>query len=208
MIEQSQLTPSQRELATAIFGRIGKAEAKVHGTTIVDARAIRRGDEPPTGDASLSPDGGAVLGILTADCLPVLLCSTVRPGFAAVHCGWRSLSAGIVAEAVEALGGDAADLIAWLGPAISQPAFEVGDDVRDVFLAGVEDAGRCFRRNDGGRWQADLCALARLCLAAAGVTRVYGGGLCTFADESRFYSYRRDGTTGRMASLVWARQHT
>lgn len=176
---------------------------QVHGTgvQVVDGLTISRG--PQTADAIVSKDGRHVLAILTADCLPVLLCSSSRNELAAVHCGWRSLSAGIVAETITRMSSPPADLVAWLGPAISQSAFEVGDDVRDVFLAGVEDAVSCFDANENDRWQADLPGLVRRYLAAAGVDAVYHSGLCTYRDESRFFSYRRDGQCGRMATLLF-----
>lgn len=175
---------------------------QVHGATVVDAADVAADDPPPTADAVVSRDGLRTLGILTADCLPILLCSVANAEIAALHCGWRSLSSGIVAETVDALDSAGADLIAWLGPAISAPAFEVGDEVREAFLAGVGDADACFTANERGRWQADLYGLARRYLAAAGVERVYGGGLCTYGDSRRYFSYRRDGRCGRMATLI------
>jgi len=156
----------------------------------------------PEADASVSLDGRSTLGILTADCLPVLLCSVSGASTAALHCGWRSLSAGIVAQTVARIRDDCGDLLAWMGPAISQAAFEVGDEVRDSFLAGVEDAAACFVPNENGRWQADLYGLARRFLQAAGVHRIYGGNGCTYAQGERYFSYRRDGQTGRMASYI------
>ena len=107
-----------------------------------------------------------------------------------------------MATTVDAMHSDPAELIAWLGPAISQPAFEVGGEVREAFMAGVADAAACFEMNERGRWQADLYGLARRYLVAAGVAQVFGGGLCTRADEDAFYSYRRDGETGRMATVI------
>jgi polyphenol oxidase len=176
--------------------------AQVHGVEVVrtDSPAFMAG--PPAADAVICHDGDAVLGILTADCLPVLLCDTETPDIAAIHCGWRSLAGGIIEATVGLLEGGTGGVLAWLGPAISQPAFEVGDEVRDLFLAGIEGASGCFVQNARGRWQADLYALARLYLARAGIQRVYGGGLCTFDDPDRFYSYRRDGPCGRMATLI------
>ncbi len=169
---------------------------QVHGT-----RVVRAADGPPQ-DADAIVSDGRPIGVLTADCLPVLLCSTRGDEIAALHCGWRSLAGGIVANTVDAMRSDAAELIGWLGPAISQPAFEVGAEVREAFLAGVADAGECFEANERGRWQADLYGLARRYLAEAGVSRVFGGGLCTWADGERFFSYRRDGETGRMATII------
>lgn len=176
---------------------------QVHGTDVqvVDGSTLPSG--PPTADAIVSQDGRHVLAIMTADCLPVLLCSSSHNELAAIHCGWRSLSAGIVAETISRMSSPPANLMAWLGPAITQSAFEVGDDVRDVFLAGVEDAISCFDTNENDRWQADLPGLARRYLAASGVDAVYDSELCTYGDEGRFFSYRRDGQCGRMATLLF-----
>jgi YfiH family protein len=171
---------------------------QVHGADVAEAGS----PGPREADAVVSRDGGAPLGILTADCLPIVLCSVATRETAALHCGWRSLAGGLVANTIGRLESPPSSLMAWLGPAIAQAAFEVGDDVRDIFLAGVDDAAACFEPNARGRWQADLYALARRYLAAAGVTSVYGGGLCTYRDEQRFFSYRRDGSTGRMATFI------
>ena len=179
---------------------------QVHGAAVIDSDALDPVAAPPVADAAVSPSGKSVLGILTADCLPILLCDTNSPAIGALHCGWRSLAAGIVEASVRKLGVDPEGLLAWLGPAISQPAFEVGDDVRDLFLAGIEGAAACFVPNRNGRWQADLVALARLYLARAGVAQVYGGGWCTAGRADLFYSYRRDGPTGRIASVVGHRE--
>ena len=169
---------------------------QVHG-----ARVVRAADGPPAEADAVISDGRPI-GILTADCLPMLLCSDAGDEVAALHCGWRSLAGGIVANTVAAMDSDPAELIGWLGPAISQPAFEVGGEVRDAFLGGADDAAPCFEPNDRGRWQADLYGLARRCLAASGIACVHGGGLCTRADEETFFSYRRDGETGRMATVI------
>lgn len=177
---------------------------QVHGCEVAFADDHDPDAPPPTADASVSRSGRHVLTVLTADCLPVVLSSASSAELAVAHCGWRSLSGGIIHATVNAMATPADELVAWLGPAISQPAFEVGDDVRDLFLAGVEGAAGCFEPNDNGRWQADIYALARLHLSAAGVRQVTGGGLCTVADQARFFSYRRDGRCGRMATFVFA----
>lgn len=176
---------------------------QVHGAEVhvADGRAHR--DEAPTADGIVSPDGRDVVAILTADCLPVLLCSSTNSEIGAAHCGWRSLAAGVLAETIAKMSSRPADIMAWLGPCISQAAFEVGDEVRDIFLAGIEDAIHCFDENDDGRWQADLPGLARLWLQAAGVEQVYDSKLCTYGDPGRFYSYRRDGQCGRMATFAF-----
>ncbi|MCJ7451353.1 MAG: laccase domain-containing protein, partial [Steroidobacteraceae bacterium] len=116
---------------------------------------------------------------------------------------WRGLAGGVVEATVAALGGDPADLLAWLGPAIGQRAFEVGPEVQQVFTGRYPDSGACFEHNDQGRFQADLYGIARIVLARAGVGPVYGGGWCTATEAARFFSFRRDGITGRMATLAW-----
>lgn len=176
---------------------------QVHGTAVVDwdSREFDRG--PPEADAIVARGPRSLCVVQTADCLPVLLCSRDGQEIAAIHAGWRGLSAGVVENAVGALATRPDRLLAWLGPAISQPAFEVGDEVRAAFCAVSATAESAFTANDRGRWQADLYALGRQRLAAAGVEAVYGGGLCTHADQERFYSYRRDGEAGRLLSFVY-----
>jgi hypothetical protein len=141
--------------------------------------------------------------VRTADCLPVLLCAADGTEIAAAHAGWRGLAAGIIEETIAAMSTLPADLLAWFGPAISQPAFEVGGEVRDAFLATTPLAADAFIRNKRGRWQADLYELAAQRLQLAGVSEVFGGGLCTYEDKARFYSYRRDADTGRMLSFIY-----
>jgi polyphenol oxidase len=177
---------------------------QVHGRVVVDAASdgcVR------TADAAYAQQPGVVCAVLTADCLPLLLCNRAGTEVAAVHCGWRGLAAGIIAAALQRFRSAPEDLLAWFGPAISQEAFEVGAEVREIFLAdpATRDAMECaFVTSPAqGKFQADLYQLARVQLAAAGVMAVYGGGLCTVGDAHRFYSWRRDGVTGRMASLVW-----
>jgi YfiH family protein len=130
------------------------------------------------------------------------MCSKDGGVFAAAHAGWRGLAAGVIETTISTLGVDPADLLVWLGPAISQAAFEVGDEVRDAFLANDPMASTCFEANARGRWQADLYGLARQRLEAAGVTAVSGGEFCTYSDEERFYSYRRDPDCGRLVSFI------
>lgn len=172
---------------------------QVHGDTVVDAGADV-GDRRADGCFTRSP--GRVCVVLTADCLPVLLCDTSGRCVAALHAGWRGLAAGIIAAGVRAMASPTGDLMAWLGPAIGPAAFEVGAEVRDVFVNRDPDHARAFVPR-GDRWLADLYLLARQQLGALGVKAVYGGGWCTWNDRERFYSYRRDGTTGRMATLIW-----
>jgi len=173
--------------------------SQVHGTTAVDAVVCATGCEA---DASHSDRSGVVCAVLTADCLPVLLCDTAGRHVAAAHAGWRGLLNGVIERTLSAMGGDG-ECLAWLGPAIGPEAFEVGDEVREAFLAVDDGADSAFRPSANGRWLADIYALARRRLHAAGVDGIYGGGFCTFSEAERFYSYRRDGQTGRMASLIW-----
>lgn len=174
---------------------------QVHGAEVAQGSALAA---CPQADAAVSDTPGEVLAILTADCLPVLLCRRDGRAIAAAHGGWRSLAAGILENTAAAMGGDPRELLAWLGPAIGHHAFEVGSEVRDVFVAHSAQAERAFGVSEReGHYYADLCELARQRLIALGVARVYGGGTCTFANPRRFFSYRRDGECGRMATLIW-----
>ena len=156
-------------------------------------------------DAVISGKPDVVCAVMVADCLPVLVAAVDGSEIAAAHAGWRGLAAGVLENTLSAFHNPPERLLAWLGPAISQPAFEVGDDVRDAFTADDEAAAACFEENEAGRWQADLYGLARRRLSACGIGNVYGGGLCTYGDHARFFSYRRDGQCGRMAALIFRR---
>lgn len=173
---------------------------QVHGIDVLDADAPAV-DQDPTADAAISR-GAAVLAVLTADCLPILLCSEDGEAVAAAHAGWRGLAAGVAEATIARLGVPASRLLAWLGPAIGARSYEVGEDVRAAFVGIDPRAAEAFAPTRPGHWRCDLYVLARQRLAAAGVTRVYGGGFDTFAD-TRFYSYRRQHETGRFASLIW-----
>ena len=173
---------------------------QVHGDSVVEANVC---SQPPRADACVARAHGQVCVILTADCLPVLFCSRSGDRVAVAHAGWRGLAAGILDNTVGSLGLPGHDVMAWLGPAIGQAAFEVGDDVRVAFLARDSGIAAAFQPNARGRWQCDLYELARRNLARLGVEAVYGGGYCTFNDAERFFSYRRDGQCGRMSTLVW-----
>ena len=140
---------------------------------------------------------------MTADCLPVLLTNRAGTRVAAAHAGWRGLAGGVLEQTVRSFSDAPQALIAWLGPAIGPQAFEVGDEVREAFVSLHAASEAAFSSARPGHWFADIYALARNHLAAAGVTQVHGGGLCTFSDSERFFSYRRDGVTGRMATLIW-----
>jgi hypothetical protein len=174
---------------------------QVHGTRVVDAGP---GVDPPEADASVAGRPGIVCVVLTADCLPVLFCARDGTRVAAAHAGWRGLANGVLEATVRALDRPPGEVLAWLGPGIGPDAYEVGPEVREDFVSADPRAADAFARGrPGDRWLADMYTLARLRLAGAGVTAVYGGGLCTFRDRKRFFSYRRDGATGRMATLAW-----
>ena len=176
---------------------------QVHGTRVVDAAACSLGDLPPAADASFAREPGVVCAVMTADCLPVLFCDDAGSVVAAAHAGWRGLLAGVLEETVAAMGVAPATLLAYLGPAIGPRAFEVGDEVRAAFVADGAELAAAFLPTQPGKWLADLYLLARLRLSRIGVTRVHGGNFCTHSDADRFFSYRRDGQTGRMASMIW-----
>lgn len=181
---------------------------QAHGTRVVDAAQSCSHAEA---DGSYARDTASVCAVLTADCLPVFLCDHAATRVAVLHAGWRGLAAGIIENGVRALDCEASEILAYLGPAIGPQAFEVGDEVRRAFVTQDDRAQQAFRpshadpthSHSGEHWLADLYVLARQQLQAMGVNRVFGGGFCTYSDESRFYSYRRQSQTGRMASLIW-----
>ena len=177
---------------------------QVHGAAVHVAEATPPAEQP-IADAAMTHARGIVLAVQSADCLPVLLADRDGTTIAVAHAGWRGLTAGVVDNAVRALGLPSTRIVAWLGPAIGPQAFEVGADVRDAFITGDADAASAFRVKTPGKWWADLYSLARRRLARCGVHDVHGGGLCTFSTPERFFSYRRDGETGRMAALLWLR---
>ena len=172
---------------------------QVHGRNIVDLDAA---SPETTGDGAVTGTAGRICAVLTADCLPVLLCDRAGTRIGAAHAGWRGLADGVIEAAVSLMDRPANGLIAWLGPAIGPRAFEVGDEVRAAFIAHDPLAGDAFEAH-GDRWHADIYRLAHQRLAALGVTEIYGGEWCTYEDAERFYSYRRDGVTGRLATLIW-----
>jgi YfiH family protein len=173
---------------------------QVHGTTVIDLdQAGLRG----SADGAVAKDRGRVCAILTADCLPVLFTTDLGDRVGAAHAGWRGLAAGIIESTVKALNTPAHRLLAWLGPAIGPRHFEVGAEVRQAFVSTDSEAAGHFVPNSHGRFMADLPGLARRRLEKLGLTRIYGGGECTFARSDRYYSYRRDGVTGRQAALIW-----
>ncbi|BAN35654.1 hypothetical protein SCD_n01843 [Sulfuricella denitrificans skB26] len=201
---------------------------QVHGNFVADAD---RTAGVPDADASVARKAGAICAVMTADCLPLLLCDEAGTVVAAAHAGWRGLAGGVVEATVKAMNAAPERLLVWLGPAIGPQAFEVGDEVRQAFMAHDTAAAKAFvprlpltphssydlscasahRKSEypcgapltPQKWLADIYLLARQRLALLGVKQVYGGGLCTYTDAERFYSYRRDQATGRMASLIW-----
>ena len=175
---------------------------QVHGCTVVNAACTCPDAQA---DAAMARMDYRLCAVMTADCLPVLFCDVNATAVAAAHAGWRGLAGGVLENTVKSMQVPAETILAWLGPAISQPAFEVGDEVRNAFLAHSPDAAVAFAPGrETGKWQADLYALARQRLAALGITQVYGGDRCTYREAETFFSARRDGIqTGRQASLIW-----
>jgi polyphenol oxidase len=186
---------------------------QVHGTKVIDLDAAVAGPLDPAdlgasgpvgpADAAFTRRRGRVCAILTADCLALVLAADSGDLVAAAHAGWRGLAGGVIEATVKALQVAPEQLIAWLGPAIGPEHFEVGAEVRQAFVEGDLGAEAAFVPNARGRFMADLSALARRRLAALGVSRIYGGGHCTYADKDRYFSHRRDGVTGRQATLIW-----
>jgi len=152
-------------------------------------------------DASYTSESGVVCAVMTADCLPLLVCNSDGTHVAAIHAGWRGLLAGVIGNTISAM--QVQDLLVWLGPAIGPGCFEVGAEVRAAFLEKSSAFIKAFKEQSNGRWLADIYQLARIDLAALGVDKVYGGNFCTVTEHERFYSYRRDKETGRMATLIW-----
>ena len=201
--DDGRAVAANRERLGALLPQPPRWLRQVHGARVLEADRLT---DRPEADAAVARETGTVCAILVADCLPVLFTNRSGTLVAAAHAGWRGLAAGVIENTVAALianGARAADLLAYLGPGIGPDAFEVGDDVYQAYTRGDPGAAAAFKARGAGKWHADLFALARRALARAGVTTVYGGGLCTYSDPQRFYSYRRDRTTGRMAALIW-----
>ena len=173
---------------------------QVHGKRVITWDD--RSSSEPEADAITSNQAGQVCAVLTADCLPVLFCNKSGTKIAASHAGWRGLAEGVLEATVSAMDCDPGELMAWLGPAIGPQAFEVGRDVFDAFINLNTENSTAFKPH-GDRWLADLYELARLALARTGIEQVSGGQHCTYSEPDKFFSYRRDGVTGRMASVIW-----
>ena len=174
---------------------------QVHGTEIV--QLPYNGSIPPHADGSFSREAGQVCAVMTADCLPVLLCDKQGTVVAAAHAGWRGLAAGVIENTVTAMAVAPDTVLAWLGPAIGPETFEVGPEVVTAFVDQHREARQAFRQTSQRHWLADIYALARIRLQSMGITEVSGGGFCTYGEPERFYSFRRDKITGRMAALIW-----
>ena len=172
---------------------------QTHSTRAV----ILEQDDSREADAAITRQPGLVAAIMTADCLPILLCNLDGSEVAAVHAGWRGLQAGIIDSALTTMQSDPANLMAWIGPGISQQHFEVGNEVYAAYIESIPDCESRFRANGNDHWLCDLGGIAEDVLARSGVPFVFRYQGCTYRDESRFFSYRRDGVTGRMASLIW-----
>jgi hypothetical protein len=175
---------------------------QVHGRRVLDLSGGPLAEECEA-DAAVTGLAGRVLVVLTADCLPVLFCDAAGSRVGAAHAGWRGLAAGVLEATVTALARPPGELLAWIGPGIGPDAYEVGPEVRAACIAGHPEATAMFRPGERDRWHLDLAGLARAQLEALGVSRVYGGRWCTASDPARFFSHRRDGRSGRMATLVW-----
>jgi polyphenol oxidase len=173
---------------------------QVHGANVVRADAIEAGTDA---DGAFTAKTGTICTILTADCLPVLICDRNGSIVGAAHAGWRGLSQSVIEKTIAAMRVPPPELLVYLGPAIGPAHYEVGDDVRHAFIDDDENAVTAFMPTTNGKWLANLYELAQLRLRRIGVEEIYGGDYCTFADAEQFYSYRRDGKTGRMASLIW-----
>lgn len=194
-----QQVAANRQLLSALLPSEPVWLNQVHGIRVIDAAAAQCVEQA---DASFSLRRQVVCVTMTADCLPVLLCDNAGTVVAAIHAGWRSLCDGVIEATVAALPVPASQLMAWLGPAIGPQTFEVGAEVRTQFINKDAQAVQAFQPH-GDKWLGDLYTLARQRLHTLGVTQVYGGGRCTFSEPETFFSYRRDGETGRMASFIW-----
>ena len=173
---------------------------QVHSNRVVE---VDSWPEPADADASISRRAGIACAVMTADCLPVLFCAADGSEVAAAHAGWRGLADGILEATLAGMHAPNGEVMAWLGPAIGPAAFEVGDEVRAAFVAASPEAAAAFQASRPGHWRANIYELARIRLNKAGLTRIFGGGRCTYTEADNFFSYRRDGVTGRMASLIW-----
>ena len=200
--DDARLVARNRQIVREVLPAAPRWLAQVHGVAVVDADAWTA-DGAPTADAAVTAAANRVCAVLTADCMPLLLCDADGRRVVVAHAGWRGLAAGVVENAVEALDSPPGKVLAWMGPAIGPRAFEVGYEVREAFMAKDARAGEAFAPHKPGKYLADLYALARQRLAAVGVTRVSGGDFCTYHETARFFSYRREKRSGRMGAFIW-----
>jgi YfiH family protein len=189
---------SNREILRELLPGEPQWLRQVHGNRVVEWGE----DTEPEADAIVSRKPGQVCAVLTADCLPLLFCNKAGTEVAACHAGWRGLAAGVIQATVAAMQSHPNEIMAWLGPAIGPEAYEVGDEVYEAFTNLDTENARAFKAHND-RWLADLYQLARLALGRAGVPNIAGGEHCTYLESNKFFSYRRDGQTGRMTSAVW-----
>lgn len=173
---------------------------QVHGVEVCNAALASC---LPDADACVSHHVQSVCTVMTADCLPVLFCDQAGTVVAAAHAGWRGLANGVLQETIKSMQVNPAHILAWFGPAISKSAFEVGEDVYSIFTGRNPGNSSAFTLKEDGKYMADIYLLARMVLDSCGVTQVYGGDMCTYQDQTRFFSFRRDGQTGRMATMIW-----
>lgn len=198
--DDPQAVAANRARLRAVLPQEPKWLRQVHGCEVAEADAAA---DMPEADASIARRAGTVCVVMIADCVPVLLTDRAGTLVAIAHAGWRGLAAGVIENTVSRLGVDPGCLLAYLGPGIGPRTFEVGADVHDAFLARNPQAAAAFTPLAVGKWLADLSLLVRQRLRQSSVDRIYGGGLCTYSDTARFFSYRRDKVTGRMAALIW-----
>jgi hypothetical protein len=195
------VTENRRRLQPDLAGAAPRWLKQVHG---IQVARLAGAPVNEAADASVTAVTGEACVVMTADCLPVLFCDRAGTRVGAAHAGWRGLSAGVLEAAMQAMELAPGQMLAWMGPAIGPQAYEVGEEVREVFVAHDPAAAQAFKPGDAaGKWWCDLYGLARQRLQAAGVQAIYGGGFCTFTDEKRFFSHRRAGQCGRMATLIW-----
>ncbi len=178
---------------------------QIHSNRIVKAGKTAT---PQQADASYSSESGVVCVVMTADCLPLLICSKDGKKIAAIHAGWRGLLSGVISNSISELAGvppiaKPTDLLVWLGPAIGPNCFEIGIEVREAFIEKSKDYEKAFKVKNNGKYLADIYQLAKIELNTLGIINIYGGTYCTMTEKDRFFSYRRDNQTGRMATLIW-----
>ncbi|WP_028449571.1 peptidoglycan editing factor PgeF [Chitinibacter tainanensis] len=198
--DDPQQVAANRAIVAAACGSQPRWLNQVHGVAVVDAAEIT---QPVDADASYSRALGVVSVVMTADCLPLLFCDRAGTVVASAHAGWRGLCNGVIEATVAKMACPASEILVWLGPAIGPNAFEVGDEVRAAFMATDPQAELAFKKQEGGKWLADIYLLAHQRLHTLGITAIYGGDQCTVTQAETYFSYRRDGQTGRLASLIW-----